>query len=181
MVYGMVRRHRGNLEIESAPDAGTTVRLTLPRMAHAADKPAAAPVEPTGKPEEQGRLRVLIVDDDSNVVRILRSVLEGDGHLVTEATGGEEAIEIIRAASGRDGGFQVVITDLGMPVVDGWRVAEAVKQASPETRVLLLTGWEQQLAVAGRKSPYVDRVLGKPVTLHHLRQALARGDGVKTE
>ena len=66
-----------------------------------------------------------------------------------------------------------MITDLGMPYVDGRKVAEAVKAASPSTPVLLLTGWGQRLVDEGDIPPHVDRVLSKPPNLRALREALA--------
>ena len=71
--------------------------------------------------------------------------------------------------------YDVVITDLGMPQVDGRQVASAVKAARPDTLVLLLTGWGRRLVEDGEVPPYVDRVLTKPARLHDLRDALARG------
>jgi CheY-like chemotaxis protein len=73
-----------------------------------------------------------------------------------------------------------VITDLGMPHVDGRRVAAAVKSARPDTPVLLLTGWGRQMVMEGDVPPHVDRVLSKPVRLRELRETFAqvssRGD-----
>jgi CheY-like chemotaxis protein len=73
------------------------------------------------------------------------------------------------------GQFDVLITDLGMPGVDGREVARTVKQISPETRVLLLTGWADRLMVEGDFPTGVDQLLGKPITKAQLRQAI--GDG----
>jgi len=68
----------------------------------------------------------------------------------------------------------VVITDLGMPYVDGRKVSTAVKTAAPETIVLLLTGWGQRMLADGDVPPHADRVLSKPPKLRELREALAR-------
>ena len=69
--------------------------------------------------------------------------------------------------------FAVVITDLGMPRIDGRKVASFVKSASPSTAVILLTGWGQRLIAEGDVSPHVDRVLSKPTKIGELREALA--------
>ena len=70
--------------------------------------------------------------------------------------------------------ISIVITDLGMPHVDGRSVARAVKQASRDTPVILLTGWGERLLAAGEAPPNVDRVLSKPPRLRAtLRKALA--------
>ena len=67
-----------------------------------------------------------------------------------------------------------MITDLGMPYVDGRKVSNVVKTAAPGTSVLLLTGWGQRLVAEGDIPPHVDRVLSKPPKLRELREALAR-------
>ena len=69
--------------------------------------------------------------------------------------------------------FAAVITDLGMPYVDGRRVAAAIKAAAPTTPVILLTGWGQHLEAEGDVPLHVDRVLSKPPKLRELREALA--------
>jgi len=170
MVYGMVRRHSADIEIESAVGRGTTVRLSFavagPGVA-APIQPAAAPAVPTG-------LRILIVDDDPLLLKSLRDTLEGDGHTIVTANGGQEGIDLFRAALNDKPTFDVVMTDLGMPYIDGRQVASGVKAASPSTPVILLTGWGQRLMAEDDVPPHVDRVLSKPPRLHELREALAR-------
>jgi CheY-like chemotaxis protein len=117
-------------------------------------------------------LRLLIVDDDPLLIRSLRDILTGEGHAVTVADGGQAGIDAFAAAGQRGELFDVVITDLGMPYVDGRKVAAAIKEASPATPVLMLTGWGQRLVADGEVPPYVDRVLSKPPKLRELREAL---------
>ncbi len=169
MVYGVVQRHSAEIEIDTAPGAGTAARLLfLPRAGLAAEERAAksdaAPVKP---------LRILIVDDDPFVLDSMRAVLELDGHAVTTAEGGQAAIDSFRGAQG-NGGFAVVITDLGMPYVDGNQVARAVKTMSPSTPVVLLTGWGRRMNADGDTPPSVDHLLGKPPELNELRAVLAQ-------
>ena len=119
------------------------------------------------------RLRILSVDDDPLLIKSLRDALEADGHAVVTANGGQEGIDAFRAAEKADEHFAVVITDLGMPYVDGRKVASAIKNDSPATPVILLTGWGQRLIAEGDIPPHVDRVLNKPPKLKELRAALA--------
>jgi YesN/AraC family two-component response regulator len=98
---------------------------------------------------------------------------------VTTADGGQAGIDAFLAAQTQDNPFPVVITDLGMPYVDGRKVASAVKTAAPGTTVLMLTGWGQRLVADGDIPPHVDRVLSKPPKLRELREALARFVGVQ--
>jgi CheY-like chemotaxis protein/anti-sigma regulatory factor (Ser/Thr protein kinase) len=168
MVYGVARRHKADIDVESAIGEGTTVRL---RFQVAVPSPADARLEaPEAMPP---RLRILSVDDDPLLIKSLRDALEADGHAVVTANGGQEGIDAFRAAEERDEHFAVVITDLGMPYVDGRKVASAIKTDSPSTPVILLTGWGQRLVAEGDVPPHVDRVLNKPPKLKELRAALA--------
>jgi nitrogen-specific signal transduction histidine kinase len=166
MVYGVVQRHGAEIEIESAAGKGTTIRLRFPTTIAEA---SAAEQAPTAR---QPRLRILIVDDDPLLIKSLRDVLESDGHVVTAATGGREGIEAFQDGHSKNP-FSLVITDLGMPYVDGRKVAAAIKTMSKSTPVLLLTGWGQRLVAEGDIPVHVDRVLNKPPKLRELRTALA--------
>jgi PAS domain S-box-containing protein len=167
MVYGMVQRHSSEMEIESKPGEGTTVRLIF-----AVATPMTASVrQPVLTPSAQ-YLRILIVDDDPLIIKSLRDTLESDGHWVTVADGGQAGIDAFVAAQQRGEPFDVVITDLGMPYVDGRNVAAAVKAASSATPVILLTGWGQRLLAEHDIPPHVDRLLNKPPKLQELRAAL---------
>jgi CheY-like chemotaxis protein len=164
MVYGVVRRHSAEIEIESAPGSGTTVRL---RFASA----AGSEIPILALPEiASASLRLLVVDDDPVVSKTLRQILEIEGHQVVTAMGGQEAIDLLQGQNS----FDVVITDLGMPHVDGTRVATAVKEHAPGTRVILLTGWGQKLVAEGNVPSHVDYVINKPPKLRELRNALAQ-------
>ena len=127
------------------------------------------------------RMRILVVDDDPLLIKSLRDTLESDGHVVTTANGGREGIAAFQSACESDQRFSVVVTDLGMPYVDGRKVATAVKGMSSSTPVILLTGWGQRMSAEGDVPPCVDRILNKPPKLRDLRGALAdvtRHDGV---
>ena len=113
-----------------------------------------------------------MVDDDPLIIKSLRVTLEGDGHAVTTAHGGQEGIDLWRSAEERKEPFAVVITDLGMPNIDGRKVATAVKAIRPATPVILLTGWGQRMEAEQDLPTHVDRVLNKPPKLHELRSAL---------
>jgi signal transduction histidine kinase/ActR/RegA family two-component response regulator len=170
MVYGIVRRHSADIEIESVIGKGTTMRLNFPVPATQiteTGKSMAAFTVPT-------RLRLLIVDDDPLLIKSLRDTLESDGHFIITASGGQDGIDAFRKAKERNEPFTAVITDLGMPYVDGRHVASAVKSISPSTPVILLTGWGQRLVAEGDVPPHVDRVLNKPPKLRELREALAQ-------
>ena len=169
MVYGMVQRHGAQLEVDSSPGRGTTMRLIFNAYAAGSmpDKRLAVLSAP-GRP-----LAILVVDDDPMLVRSLQDILQEDGHKVTTTSGGQQGIDAVAAATRRGQRFDVVITDLGMPHVDGRRVAAAVKALAPRTPVILLTGWGQRLLASNDAPEHVDRVLSKPPRLQDLRAAFA--------
>jgi CheY-like chemotaxis protein len=176
MVYGMAERHGGQIDIVTAPGKGTTVRLGF-------DAPPAPPLPGLASTAgtRAGQLRILAVDDDPQLLHSLRVILERDGHRVTEADGGQAGIDLFRNAHASGEPYALVVTDLGMPYVDGRKVAHAVKALSPATPVLLLTGWGQRMAAENDIPPHVDKVLGKPPRLEELRMALAECCGEEEE
>jgi PAS domain S-box-containing protein len=167
MVYGTVQRHGADMTIDSAPDQGTTVRLTFTCAQPTGDATPAPPI-PRATP-----LRILVVDDDPLILKSLRETLERDAHVVATASGGQAGIDLFRRAKGEGAPFMLVITDLGMPYVDGRQVASAVKAADPDTPVIMLTGWGQRLLDDGDVPTHVDRMLSKPPKLSELRLSLA--------
>ena len=146
------------------------MRLSFPVPAAIAIEPAST--APSAVPTEP--LNVLLVDDDPILLQSLQDSLQADGHKVTIANGGQAGIEIFRAAEVSGDPFAVVISDLGMPQVDGRRVAAAVKEVSTSTPVILLTGWGQRLMADGETPSHVDQVLSKPPKMRELRAALAQ-------
>jgi signal transduction histidine kinase/ActR/RegA family two-component response regulator len=170
MVFGVVQRHGADMEIESSPGKGTTVRIRF--AAHTETTAHAS----TGRRETPSlrRLRLLLVDDDPLLLKSLRETLEMDGHVIVAANDGASGIAVFRAAVARNEPFDAVITDLGMPNVDGRRVAAAVKEAAATTPVVLLTGWGQRLLSEDDIPAHVDRVLSKPPKLREIREALAQ-------
>jgi PAS domain S-box-containing protein len=169
MVYGTAQRHSADIEIESAVGKGTIIRLSfaIPSIAASATAVWSATSPVTA-------LRILVVDDDPLVLKSLRDTLESDGHEITTADGGQAGIDSFLAAHRQGNPFPVVITDLGMPYVDGRKVSSAVKVAAPGTIVFLLTGWGQRLVAEGDVPAHVDCVLSKPPKLRELREAFAR-------
>jgi CheY-like chemotaxis protein len=168
MVYGMVKRHGAQLEIDSTVGHGTTVRVCF--IAAAAQGTAQGREQPTAPVRP---LRLLVVDDEPLILQSLSQVLNNAGHTVVTVDGGQAGIEAFTAAHHDTGAFDLVITDLGMPYVDGRAVATAVKALSPSTPVVLLTGWGQRLSTEQSVPQHVDRLLSKPPKLSELHRALA--------
>ena len=171
MVYGIAQRHGAAVEIDSEPGRGTCMRLVFP-VRHGQALPQ--PLDDAAGLRPRSCLRILLVDDDPLIVRSLSDALVHDGHDVAAVNGGQAGIDTFMRAHAAGAPFQLVITDLGMPYVDGRRVAAAVKALEPSTPVLLLTGWGRRMVAEGEVPPHVDMVLSKPPKLRELQAALAR-------
>jgi CheY-like chemotaxis protein/anti-sigma regulatory factor (Ser/Thr protein kinase) len=168
MVYGAAQRHKAVLDIDSAPGKGTRMRLEFASTQAQAKRP------PVVKRAEVSALRLLLVDDDPAVLNSTRVVLELDGHSVVMADGGEAGIEILQEAKDSGQSFDVIVTDLGMPYVDGGQLARAAKELFPATTVVLLTGWGRRMGEADSQSAHVDCILPKPLDLDELRSVFVR-------
>jgi signal transduction histidine kinase/CheY-like chemotaxis protein len=166
MVFGMVQRHGGELEIDSELARGTTMRLMVPRA------PTGMTRRERSAPEKPRSLRVLLVDDDPLLLRSLRDALELDGHEVVTAEGGQAGIDAFSDALNTGRPFDVVITDLGMPYVDGRKVAARIRQLSGQVPIIMLTGWGHRLIATDETPEHVSRVLSKPPKMAELRGAL---------
>ena len=164
-VWNIVERHGGTLAIESEPGVGTTVRLRLHASRFQIIPPFAGAPERSLAPTAVAR--VLLVDDDPRLVSVLSDMLQEEGHQVTSATNGAEALALFDPSA-----HDVVITDLGMPQMNGWEVAERVKARSPGTAVFILTGWGEGVS-AHDSSQFVDRIIAKPVSAGSLLEQLA--------
>ena len=169
MVYGMAQRHGAALEIDSKPQMGTTMRLIFPISSA---NLASTVRQPALRMPDRG-LRILIVDDDPTVIESLYRTLQEEGHEVSVAPGGQAGIDTFQKQHRTTRPFEVVITDLGMPYVDGRQVADAVRATAPNTPIILLTGWGQQSTAESEAFPQVNKLLSKPPRLRELRAALA--------
>lgn len=174
MVYGAMERHEGHIEIQSEVDRGTTVRLIFPvrEMPKADQGPVSVPARSTAS------LRLLCIDDEPLLRELLKEILEFYHHVVETADGGEMGLQAFHQARAAGRPFDAVITDLGMPVVDGRQVAERIKTESPGTPVIMLTGWGTMLQERGESVPRVDAILSKPPRVAELVDTLSKVTGL---
>ena len=177
VAFSIITRRGGHIAVESTPGVGTTFTLTLPYVPVGAPPPAEPsaprpePVPARSAPPD-GSLsgaRILVADDEPGLVAIVRQLMERSGATVSIAHGGTAALEALRAPGAE---FEVVITDLDMPEVDGWAVASAVKAHAPGARVVMLTGWAGEIAPEDFKQRGVDVVLAKPCSRMELESAI---------
>lgn len=168
LAHGTIQRHGGSITARSEPGVGTTFEIHLP-CAQTTGTPEVEP-EPVPRPRA---FRVLVVEDEPILGEQLRAILSLDGHHVRVCDSGQHALA---ALDGEE--FDVVITDLGMPGVNGWEVAAAAKARRPGVPVGLVTGWAGELAGGeDLQARGVDFVVSKPYRLQTIRDAVARACG----
>jgi len=165
MTYGIVSRHRARIVVETAEGQGSTFRMTFPVGSVTVEEPPA----PAEAAPEAGTLRCLVVDDEEAVGSVIGDVLEAVGHRAVVVTSGAAAIERFRAEP-----FDAVFTDLAMPGVSGWQVAQAVKSTTPAVPVFVVTGFGVELSREERGAHDVDAVYAKPLKIEDVMDAVAR-------
>jgi PAS domain S-box-containing protein len=158
----------GRIGVESAPGQGATFWIALPY------KPVEAQAE-VAPPTLARRLAILLVDDQPHMLETAALMLEMDGHTVVTAESGRQALERIdERAAQRLGPFDVVITDLGMPEMNGLQLVAALREDGFDMPCILATGWGVELSEADTEAAGVQAVLPKPYAAAQLRAVLAQ-------
>ena len=169
MVYGVMERHEGAIEIQSELGKGTTFRLVFPVRTNSVtveeERDSSGGIQP---------MQILCIDDESLLRELLKEMLERDGHDVVLSDNGQSGLDEFRIACERHRPFDLVITDLGMPYLDGRQVAKTIKLQSPLTPVVMLTGWGAFIKEDGSGPEEVDGILSKPPRSRELREMLKR-------
>lgn len=162
IVYGILQRHRGSIQIDSDEGKGTCVTVRLPKLA-----PSSSEALVNQAPQRS--LRVLVVEDESQVRDIEAEYLRHDGHLVETAANGREGLEKFRL-----GKFDLVVADRAMPEMNGDQMTEAIKQVSPTIPVVMVTGFADMLQEQTQTDGRPNLIVRKPITQEALRQAIAQ-------
>ena len=166
IAHGIVQRHGGDIHVRSQLGAGTTMTVVLPvARGDVLDSPwDDAERDALGIPAAAGSSRALVVDDEPAVARVLGEMLRQHGFEVEVASDGRSANERLRATLDR---FDVVVTDLYMPEVNGLDVAAVARATQPRARVILMTGCSNEISTASTQGS-VDAVLAKPFSLEEV-------------
>jgi CheY-like chemotaxis protein len=151
--YGIIKRHGGEILIESEPQKGTTFIVHLP-TGYGEEEGL---VKKVIVPKESRRARILVIDVEDSVRDILSRMLKTKGHKVVVAPNGEDGIERFRAET-----FDLVFTDLGMPKLSGWDVGKTIKGINPKTPIAMITGWGVELDREKLSESGIDLIISKP-------------------
>ena len=165
MVYGFVMQSDGHVRVYSEPGQGTTVKLYLPRHRGAAASDAAAALPPAGpdRRAEHGET-VLVVEDEAAVRMLVTEVLEQLGYAALEAVDGPSGLRVLQG----DARVDLLITDVGLPGLNGRQVADAARRLRPDLKVLFITGYAHNAAIGnGVLEPGME-MLSKPFALDAL-------------
>jgi CheY-like chemotaxis protein len=170
--YGLVRQSGGEILVDSRPGRGTAFTIHLPL---AREAPAAAAGARREAPKAAAGERVLVVDDEEMVRTLVGRILGTAGYGTVMAASGEEALEVWKREGGR---FDLLLTDVVMPGMNGLDLAHRLKEEAPGLPVLVITGYTADVDVGGFAAPKEFRFLGKPFTpellLRNLEEVLAQ-------
>jgi CheY-like chemotaxis protein len=161
VVYGIVTRHGGKIDVDTALGRGTTFFLEFPTT-----RERTLPVTGTdgaSLPQLVRPGRILVVDDEPDVAAVVKDVLATAGHEVDTAISGTEALKMLELTA-----YDLVFTDLGMPDMSGWEVAEKINQDRPGLAVVLVTGWGTSLDEADVSKRGITAVVQKPFEIDEL-------------
>lgn len=163
-VYGIVKRHRGHVEIESQQGIGTTIRILFPLAPPPPAEAKKAPANP------RTTRRVLLVEDHTDSRDFMTKLLESDGHRVSSVASVQEALERLESPEGAE--FEVLVTDIGLPDASGWDLISQARARRPSLRIGVVTGWEGHNA----PSEEADFMIRKPIRTADFLAEVA-GDG----
>ena len=156
--FGIIRRHEGSIDVESEPGRGTTFRISLPKVV---SEPARSLDGDITKAESQveGKVRVLVVDDETHVRDVLKEALEAEGCEVLTAQSGDIALSIFDQYQGK---VDAVFTDIGMPDMSGWELVNEIRQRSKDLPLAIISGWADAISVEQKNAVSADWVIAKP-------------------
>jgi CheY-like chemotaxis protein len=169
--YGIISQHGGNIQLYSEPGLGTSVKVYLPR---ASVEAIETPIGKTRAAAPRGAETVLLAEDEETVRTLVARTLRAQGYTVLEATNGAEALAIVERHSGAP--IRLLLTDMIMPRIGGYELAQRVRQQLPGIRVVLMSGYSDNPAVQSGALERGVSFLQKPFTpaalAHTVRQAL---------
>ena len=165
-VYGIVKQSGGYIWVHSEPDKGTTFKIYLPRVAETTENLAQAVAPADSVATEPGTETILLVEDETNLRYLARQFLEKLGYRVIEAADGAVAVQI---AVAHEGMIHLLLTDVIMPGMNGRELAQRISEIRPNTKVLYMSGYTENVIGRNGTLDAGIRLLQKPFTLRDLK------------
>jgi CheY-like chemotaxis protein len=156
--FGIIRRHEGSIDVDSEPGRGTTFKISLPRVANNPTRIADHKLV-FDTPASRGKVRVLVVDDETHVRDVLIEALEAEGCEVLSAQTGDIALALYDQ---NQDSIDAVFTDIGMPEMSGWELVREIRARSKKVPLAIVSGWADAISVDVRNSVKADWVIAKP-------------------
>ena len=169
ILYGTIKKHNGSIDIKTTPGKGTMFTIALPKGKEKTEKSG---VESSHAISTE-KVNILIIDDEPQLGAVISEMLSLQGHQTSVFDSGKGGIEAFKK-----GGYEVLITDLGMPDVSGWEVIDTARQIAPGVISGIITGWDISEAEAKRKG--ADFLINKPFDSNQIVQAVANAVKLKT-
>ncbi len=166
VVHGIVKAHRGTVDVASSPGKGTLFTVFLPLMG---DAPVPAPPKPRRTGMLRGSEHLMVVDDEPQIVMMMEKLLTRLGYGVTAFTDAGRALEAVRNTPDE---FDLLVSDLTMPGMTGDRLAEEVVSIRNDLPVILCTGFSDMLPEGRAERLKIGRILSKPVPVAELTRAI---------
>lgn len=163
VAYGIISRHGGKIDVNSIYGKGTTFTISLPGHA---EKPGIE--KECFSTTRIQKTNILAIDDEEVIRELLTNILARFDSNVTTAADGMSGIEIFQA-----GKYDIVFTDLGMPEISGWEVAQRIKALDPNVKLILLTGWGVELDEKELREKKIDAVINKPFQIEQIVKAVS--------
>ncbi len=170
--YGIISRHGGTITVESSPEKGSTFKILLPLL-EGVPADGATPDDPLNP---RTSLSVLVIDDEAMIRETMNDMLSLLGHEPTTAADGPEALALSEQRR-----FDVIFTDLGMPCMNGWQVADELARRRPGTPVIMMTGWGVQIDTDQEKAKNIQNILPKPFNLDQVKTILREAVGIAAQ
>jgi CheY-like chemotaxis protein len=168
LVQSVLEQHGGRLEVDSRKGEGATFAIIIPAAEEPPSEPAPRPrldlldrpqatvPEVHHIPTRHGR-SVLLIDDQLDLLQVVRTILEGQGYDVDTATNGRDGVAAALAQR-----YSVILTDLGMPDISGWEVASQIRASYPNVPIILMTGWAADISPDRLEENEIQALLPKP-------------------
>ena len=171
VAYGIIRRHGGKIDVNSTHGKGTTFVIRLPAYKEMTQKEKSVAV-----PAEPGKADILIIDDEETIRDLLANILVRSDHNVAAAADGMAGIQAFQS-----GKYDIVFTDLGMPEISGWEVAQRIKAVDPSAMVVLITGWGVELDESELEEKKIDSVISKPFQIKQILEVVSEALRLKAQ